>query len=199
MGQIAFQDDRLRVGMELEGDAYWMKLEDLKCGHQWPRVRLLAMELYDRTVQRVDRLEQYKVEQIQEVENGVHLVVSDEVRGLAAGIWLRIMNGELSAYLSPAEVYESKANLYRLFAIDLLPGMMRAEAKGELLLPINTGMVVRPGEKPAVEDRFLIYGEQSRWELLPTIPVCAVQTPVGVGGDCDQRGGGDGMQGEHGW
>ncbi len=48
-----------------------------------------------------------------------------------------------------------------------------------MLLPINTGVICRPADKPARQDRFLIYGEQSRWELLPTLPVCAVQTPNG--------------------
>ena len=31
----------------------------------------------------------------------------------------------------------------------------------------------------ALRDRFMIYGEQPRWELLPTLPVCAVRNPAG--------------------
>ena len=81
--------------------------------------------------------------------------------------------------MSPAEVYEYKPLLYRLFALDVLPGIMRADARGEMLLPINTGVICRPADKAACEDRFLIYGEQTRWELLPNLPVCAVQTPAG--------------------
>jgi hypothetical protein len=38
-------------------------------------------------------------------------------------------------------------------------------------------VLCRTDQKPACEDRFLIYGEQARWEILPTMPVCALQTP----------------------
>src|SRR5262249_46583148 len=151
----------------------------LRSGKNWPRVQVLILEIYDRAQMRVDRIDQIEIDEIQPVEGGMHLIVRDRMRGIEVGIWLRIINGEFSAFFPPSEVYEFKPALYRLFAVDLLPGLMLADAKSELLLPINTGVLCRPGDKPAREDRFLIYGEQSRWELLPTLPVCAVQTPAG--------------------
>jgi len=60
-----------------------------------------------------------------------------------------------------------------------------------LLIPVNTGTLCRPAKKSRCADRFLIYGEQERWELVPTTPVCGVQTPQGglvclaVQGACD--------------
>ncbi|MBN1864637.1 MAG: hypothetical protein JW808_07025, partial [Victivallales bacterium] len=50
---------------------------------------------------------------------------------------------------------------------------------GELLLPIKTGMLCRPAGKSRLSDRFLIYGEQERWELLPLLPVCGASDETG--------------------
>ena len=179
MDSKILQDQGLRLTVDTADDRCWLKLQDLRSGHEWPRVPVLAIEAYDRAQQRLDRLTQYRIDQVQAGHDSIHLVVGDRTRGIAVGIWLRLINGELSILLSPAEVYEYKPLLFRVFAIDVLPGMMCADARGEMLLPINKGIICRPGDKPAREDRFLIYGEQSRWELLPNLPVCAVQTPKG--------------------
>jgi hypothetical protein len=173
------QNQSLRIVVDTAGDACWLKLLDLRSGHEWPRVPLLALEVYDRAQQRMDRLVQYRIDQIQTAQDSIHIVVGDRTRGITVGIWLRLYEGELSLLMSPAEVYEYKPLLYRLFALDVLPGIMRADARGEMLLPINTGTICRPADKAACEDRFLIYGEQTRWELLPNLPVCAVQTQAG--------------------
>jgi hypothetical protein len=179
MDSKILQDEGLRITVDIAGDACWVKMQDLRSGHAWPRVPALAVEVYDRGQQRLDRLVQYRIDQVQAEQNCIHIVVGDRTRGITVGIWMRLNDGALSVLLSPAEVYEYKPTLYRVFAVDVLPGLMRADAKGEMLLPINTGIICRPGDKPKREDRFLIYGEQSRWELLPNLPVCAVQTPTG--------------------
>lgn len=173
------QDMGLSVSIESTQNACWLLLKDLRSGREWPRVPVLALEVYDRASQRMERISQYQIDQLEAQRDQIHLVVSDRSRGISLGIWLRLINGELSALLSPAEMYEYKPLLFRLFAVDLFPGLMRAESKGEMLLPINIGMICRPADKPAREDRFLIYGEQSRWELLPNMPTCAVQNPDG--------------------
>ena len=179
MESKVFQNTELRVTVESAANACWLQMKHLRTGHEWPRVPVLAVEVSDRAQSRVDRLTQFEIDQLQEVDGGVHLVVRDRMRGIEVGLWIRLIDGELSVMLPIAEAYEFKPALYRLHAVDPLPGMMRADSKGELLLPLNTGVICKPGDKPAREDRFLIYGEQSRWELLPTLPVCAVQTPTG--------------------
>ena len=166
MDSKILQDQGLRLTVDTADDRCWLKLQDLRSGHEWPRVPVLAIEAYDRAQQRLERLTQYRIDQVQAGHDSIHLVVGDRTRGIAVGIWLRLISGELSILLSPAEVYEYKPLLFRVFAIDILPGMMCADARGEMLLPINKGIICRPGDKPAREDRFLIYGEQSRWELL---------------------------------
>jgi hypothetical protein len=79
----------------------------------------------------------------------------------------------------PAELREGRGELYRVFAVDLLPDLMRCGPAGAVLLPVNTGCVFCPSGQPETAERFMIYGEQERWELLALLPVCAVKEPAG--------------------
>jgi hypothetical protein len=161
-------------------DGCTLTLHDSTTNQRFGPVPLLVMEVYDRMLLRVDRVTSFTVEDVRRVDDAIHVTLQERRRGLRVGLWIRITEAqELSVWLSPAEVYESRANLYRLFAIDLLPGFITSEAPAQLLLPLNTGMVCKTAEKPACEDRFLIYGQQACWEILPTMPICALQAPAG--------------------
>ena len=153
------------------------------CWATWaggPRVPVLALEVYDRAQLRVDRPDRLTVTRLDRADDAIHLTVSDPGRGIVVGAWVRpTADGGFAVVVSPAEVYECRPDLYRLFAVDVLPGLMRCGPDGTLLLPVNTGVLCRPAGKAAAADRFLIYGEQARWELLPTLPTCAAQTPAG--------------------
>ncbi|MDB5324923.1 MAG: hypothetical protein JWM57_492 [Phycisphaerales bacterium] len=180
MREVTLEEQGLRASLVIEGGQCLLQLHDLRQGRSWHRVPVLALEIHDRTQQRIDRIDRPEVKELQRVDDACHLVVADPRRGVVIGVWITITTaGELSVWLSPAEVEEHRYDLYRVAAVDLLPGLLRAEADGELLLPVNTGVICRPAGKPERTDRFLIYGEQSRWELLPTLPVAAVQTPTG--------------------
>jgi hypothetical protein len=169
---------RIAVGCDASG--CWATYQTAASGEPAARVAVLVLEVYDRAQLRVDRLERPTVDRLERVGDAIHLTVSDRSRGIVVGAWFRpLPDGGFSVSVSPAEVYECKPDLYRLFAIDVLPGLVGCGPDGELLLPVNTGVLCRPANKPRASDRFLIYGEQSRWELLPTLPVCAAQTPAG--------------------
>ena len=101
---------------------------------------LLALEVFDKPLKRVERVEQWSVEQVETVEHGFHLLHQRSPHGLEVGLWLRLYDGELSVLLAPSEVYERDPIIYRLFAVDLLPGLLAVQ-QGTLLLPINTGML----------------------------------------------------------
>ena len=178
----------LRSSLESAAGRFAVEVDDAGCwatytsagGGRARRVPLLALDIYDRTQLRVDRVDRPAVDRLERVGDAIHVTVSDRARGLVVGLWVRLMaDGGFMVSVAPAEVYEVKPDLSRLFAIDLLPGLMGCGPDGELLLPVNTGVLCRPAGKPAAVDRFLIYGEQQRWELLPTLPACAAQTPTG--------------------
>ncbi|MDB5325249.1 MAG: hypothetical protein JWM57_818 [Phycisphaerales bacterium] len=180
MKSASLEASGLRVTFDAQAEGCFCTLTDLRTGHTWPRVPALVLEVYDRTLQRIERFEKVEVKTLERVDDAIHLTVANEYRGISVGVWVTLTaTGELSFWLSTAEAYEHRHGLYRIAAVDLLPGLMRAGPDGELLLPINTGVLCSPADKPARSDRFLIYGEQHRWELLPTLPVAAVNTPAG--------------------
>jgi Family of unknown function (DUF5696) len=173
------ENAEIQVLVEKHEDQCLLELRNKTTGRTWPKVPIVALEVFDRAQQRVDRVDRFKTIHLRTVKSGVQLQVIDTGRGISASVWISVDQRGLLVRLIPSEIVESKPILYLLFGVDVLPGMMHSLADGELLLPINTGIVFRPCDKPALEDRFLIFGEQSRWELLPTLPVCSVQTPTG--------------------
>lgn len=170
--------DRLGLSVTIETSKHdcVATVHDEATGHIWPRVPLLVPEVYDRTVQRVERLRTGLHYVVERVGEALHVTVSDRRRAICIGVWITITaQRELSVVLPVAEVYEDPHGLHRLFALDLLPGFMRADAGGQLFLPLHTGAICCPAGKPACADRFLIYGEQHCWELLPTMPLAGAQ------------------------
>ena len=193
MNPIIFGDDKLQATLEHENDTLWLTLLDKTSGKKWGKSRLAVADAYSKMELRTDTLEKLQLLQTEPTDDGVHVTLGDNFRGIAFALWLSIRDGELSIRVPMPEVYERKAVLYRLFAIDLLPGMMRVGSQGTMLLPLNTGISCSPAGKPKLSDAFLIYGEQHRWELLPMLPICAAHEPTGgmlalaVSGACDAQ------------
>jgi len=207
MNEIVLEDKSLRVTVGREDNSLWVELEDRAAGKRWGRSPLMTLEVHAKSVRTVDLLGKYRIDRFEKTDGGVHIIVGDAARSISVGLWLRVVDGELSVLLSPAEVYERDGAMYRVFAIDVLPGLMRTGDGGRLVLPINTGVLCDPAGKPERSDRFLIYGEQERWELVPTMPLCAAHSSDGgllalaVQGACDAEcrvatdGGGGGQVG----
>jgi hypothetical protein len=178
MSLIRIEDRNVGFELDLDTDRAFVGLLDLQSGHRWPKVPLAILEIYDRAQQRVDAVSQFDILQADKLAGCVKVSLGSKASGIKLTLELRLDAGEFSVRMNPSELVE-KNELYRLFSVDLLPAMMLSNQTGQLLLPVNTGVICEPASVPACVDRFLIYGEQSRWELLPTLPVCAVQTPKG--------------------
>lgn len=142
---------------------------------------LLALEIRDRMQERTETFGKYMVVAVETSERGAHVVVREAFREVTIGIWLELRDDNtLSALTTPVELEEQNEGLYRLYALNLLPELMTCQgADSNILLPLASGVLCCPADKPERQDRFLIYGEQIRWELLPTLPVCAVQSAEG--------------------
>lgn len=176
-----FRDARLAAVLTAEADRLLLALTDRASGRTWGPVPLLALEVHDKTIRREDRLERYRIDAIEpQGDTGVHVIVGDAYHCVAVGLWLRLIDGELSVLLSIPEVYETRPAHFRLFAIDLLPGLLTVGAgNGRLLMPVASGALCNPAGKPRCSDRFLIYLEQDRWELGTTLPYGAVRDDRG--------------------
>lgn len=185
------QNERIAMTVDRYEDNLALTLEDRTSGRLWGPSPLLVPEVYDRTLQRVERLEQYRVDAVDRVEGGVHVTVGHAYLKISVGLWVRLREGELELLLPPAEIYDRDAARCRVFAVDLLPELMTVGSDGLLVLPVGEGAVCHPFGKRRVADRFLIYLEQSRWEICSLLPAAAAYDPRGglavlaLEGDCD--------------
>ena len=190
---ITFGDDRLSAELVANDTAVHLTLRDADTGKTHGPAPLLALEIHDKTVRREERLEQYQVERCQPTANGAHVAVGVARCGVVVELLLSIETGELVVRSAAPQIYEHRPAHFRLFAIDILPTLMATRDDGMLLLPTGRGGICYPGDKPAIEDRFLLYAEQPRWELLPLLPFCAAWDPNGglmalaARGDCDTQ------------
>ncbi|MBA2479463.1 MAG: hypothetical protein H0V44_02280 [Planctomycetes bacterium] len=180
MSDLFFGDGKLHASVSRGPDQITLSVLDRATGRRWPSVPVVTAEVYDKAQFRCDIVRGFRIDRCEAIPDGVHIILGDGFRRIAFGVWLRIRDGELVITVPPSEVYENKPAVYRVFSLVLLPGMMiAAGSAAELILPLNTGMICHPADKAAVSDRFMIYGEQSRWELMPTLPVCAAHGPDG--------------------
>ena len=179
MESVTVLDESLRLTIEPREDQLVACIEDQVNGLQWGPVRLFDLEVYCKDEFRAVRESCYCIDELTEVEPGrIHVTVRHARFGIRVGLWFWIDDGELVVRMPIPEVYEDRAQR-RLFSVILLPELMQAGSSGEMLLPLNTGCLSFPKDKPKLRDRFMIYGEQPRWELVPMLPVCAVMNPNG--------------------
>lgn len=172
MKPLQVQTEDSQLNLYPEGQRMLAQLTLKRSGRVWGPVPLLALDVFDKPLKRIECIENWQVEYTELVDGGVRIVVSDRPHGIEVGLRLRLQEGELSILIAPGEIYERDPVMYRLFAVNLLPGLLSVH-NGSLLLPLNTGMLCPTTGAPAVKDRFLIYGEQERWELTPALPFCA--------------------------
>lgn len=155
-----------------------VELRPLGGGCVW-QSPLLTLEVLNRMEDRVDCARDLRVMHAAVEDQNIHIILRDILHGVTLGIWLGWEGDELNVLVPPAEIEEARDVLYLAHSVMVLPELMRVGADGTLLLPVNTGALCAPAGKPKLQDRFLIYGEQERWELVPMLPVCGVQSPAG--------------------
>ena len=138
----------------------------------WGAVPLAEFDIYDKALKRVERITDLRIASQRTIAGGVFIVLASEPHQIRVGLNVRKVDGELSIEMPMDTLVETDAEMFRLYAVNVLPGLLSLKG-GTLLLPLNTGMICPLKGKPAVQERFLIYGEQDRWELTPVMPFCA--------------------------
>jgi hypothetical protein len=173
------RNDSMEMNLECQEHRLLFTLTDLRSGRVWGPVPLLELEVYSKAEFRTETLREYRIDRVEEQGNAFHVLVGDAARGVRVGLWFRLVGDELAVLMQLSEVYEESSATYRLFSVVVLPGLMAVAGAGSrMLLPLNSGVLSFPANKERLRDRFMIYGEQSRWELLPMLPVCGVQDAV---------------------
>ena len=179
MKNYSVSNAQLGMTLDIHDARAEVTLSETGSGRTWGPVSLVELEAYSKAEFRAEWLQKYRIDAVETFPDRLHIVFSDEFRGIRAALWLILENSELVVRMTMPEVYEDRPNRYRLFSLRIMPGLMSASSAGRMLVPLNSGAICYPKDKPELADRFMLYGEQSRWELLPTLPVCAVMNPDG--------------------
>ncbi len=179
MNELQMSDDKLRAVLRQEARTVSLQITDPVHGRPWGPVPLGCVSVHDKMERRCIRVSEFDVLLQQEGADGIRVTLGSPAHEFRLVLRLSVIAGELAVRFDPAEMQELMPEVLRVFRIDLLPGLMCCGRGGRLLLPLQSGMVCSPAGKPRLSDRFMIYGEQSRWELMPMLPICAAQSPTG--------------------
>ena len=167
-------NDHISVTLDVQDDEPFLSLHHAETGREWGPVPLVELDVYNAMGQCLDRPRPVRVQQTTPLEDGVHVELFDRFHQIVLGMVIKIREGRLAVRMSMSEWVEHDDDVYRLYTAHVLPGIMSVGPEGDILLPLHCGRRISPADKPEITDQFLIYGEQSRWQLLPTLPVVSV-------------------------
>ena len=170
---IAIETPRFTLTLAPAEQAVSAVLCDKIAGVTWPTAPLAEALVYDK-MERRSRRRAWTVDECRSDGDGAYLRLSLPYEEISIGLRLRPHGDELAICLPMVECYELKPAICRLLSVRILPGLASVGADGTVLLPLQSGVIFHPADKPPVTDSFMIYGEQARWELLPTLPLCGV-------------------------
>jgi len=171
---IQFGDDRLRAELDTDATPPTVLLRAGPNGRTWGRVPVAAFAIHNDMDQRTTAQTRLKAKAVTPIEGGLHVLLEHRQSGITATLMLMIREGRLTVRMPMSEWFEEDDAVFRLYGVRFLPGLMQVGASGSVLLPLGAGARFCPADKPAVADEFLVYGEQSRWELLPMLPTAGV-------------------------
>jgi len=171
--ETILENAQLRLHLRLHEKGLFARLLDKTTAVEWPESPLVSACIYEK-MERRQRRAACSVESIETEGTGCRLQFSLSYEEIAFAVRLGLAGGELQVCLPMVECYELRPRIARLMSVGVLPDLATVGADGQVLLPLHSGVLFSPAGKPALRDRFMIYGEQSRWELLPTLPVAGV-------------------------
>ncbi len=164
---------RFKLTLEPSDNNIEATLLDKATGVTWPVASLAEALVYDKMERRSRRLA-WTVDECRTDGDGAYLRLSLPYEEISIGLRLRPHGDELAICLPMVECYELRPAICRLLSVRILPGLASVGTGGTVLLPLQSGVIFHPANKPPATDSFMIYGEQGRWELLPTLPLCGV-------------------------
>lgn len=175
-------------------DSQQVRLTDLVSGAIWTAAVPARLEVMDLGCQRTEII-RHPPCRLTQGDGWVDCALTSDGLGVSAVVRFTLEQGEVVARIPTDRLTEGNREVALLDGVEVLPGLLSVgkDAPGHLVLPIRNGVICRPERHQRFSDRFLIYGEQKRWEDLPLLPCCgAVREPaqaallaIVAAGDCD--------------
>jgi hypothetical protein len=142
-------------------------------GRTWGPAPLALLEIYDIAAERRDRVSALRCRILGSSAAMVRCELTDVTRAITMEMEIGILYGELVLTCRIERIIESNPDEYRLLSIIPVHGLLAISADGHGILPCRSGIRFSPRGKPSFQDRFLLYGEHSRCEMMPTLPMIA--------------------------
>ncbi len=191
-------DSTLRAKFTTDGGMALVELTDLVSGIVWGPTPAFTLDIMSIVLRRTDLIERLRVE-IEMGDGCVFITQSVEnvVHSASATVKFCIERGEFVARIASERISEMCPELSLLAGVNLLPSLMYVApgSEGHLVLPYRNGALCYPKLHTRISDRFLIYGEQPNWEIMPMLPCTGVARQRGdtkaallaivEQGDCD--------------
>lgn len=190
---IVLQNKFLRVEFGGAVHSQQVRLTDLVSGMVWTAAVPARLEVMELGGQRTEVMTQPT--HLTQGDGWVDCSLSSDIFGVVAVVRFRLEQGELVIEIPTSRISETNSEIALLDGIQILPGLFSVGRNelGHLVLPLRNGALCRPELHQRISDRFLIYGEQRRWEDLPLLPCCgavrektqAALLGIVASGDCD--------------
>jgi hypothetical protein len=169
---LKYEDLEFRM---IGGSPPLAELIDLRSGTVWGPVQPFALDIYSLALQRTEAGTNSSFA----VTTGdgwidVTLTVDDVLFSASATVRFALDGEGLVARIAGDRLQEPCPERSLLAGITLLPGLLsvgpQPQRHGHLVLPYRSGALCFPERHGPFQDRFLVYGEQRRWELMPMLP-----------------------------
>ncbi len=190
-GAYVFRLNARRAGVGLSA-----QLIDRESGAVWSAGSAFSLDVFSIALQRAEE----KIDPEPHVQQGdgwidVTQTTDELLFSASAAVRFSLENEELVCTVATDRIRESRAELSFLAGVNILPGLLTVDgaSRGHLVLPYRSGALMFPERHGASSDRFLIYGEQRRWELMPMLPCTGAVRPaesaallaIAEQGECD--------------
>jgi hypothetical protein len=191
---LIIQDASLRVEFGIPTNPQLVQLTDLNNGMAWTAEAPARLEVLCLGGQRPEVIHHPPC-RLTQGDGFVDCELVSTDYGVKVVVRFTLEQGELVVRIPSDRISETNREVGLLSGIELLPGLLSTskDTPGHLVLPIRNGVICRPERHQRFSDRFLIYGEQKRWEDLPLLPCCgavrekahAALLAIVAAGDCD--------------
>jgi hypothetical protein len=185
----------LVIAEQARGVIPTVQLIDVALGVSWGPVPALRLEILDIGCQRIEVHPPSRVEIDRRDDGAIEIAAAHEYFGVGCTVRFAIDRGELVVTIPTDRIVQAHKVVARLAGVGVLPGLMEVEPwnPGHLVLPIQNGALLYPDRHQRLNDGFLIYGQQHRWEDLPLLPCCgavrerakAALLAIAASGECD--------------
>ena len=178
MQPVSLSGPAVSVSVSQQDGVALVTLDDHVNKRRLEPVPLCSALVYEKMERRYVPIHEFRVDKVARQGDEIVAQLGHEYYEFCFALRLSVDSEGLRLRFDPVEWYNTKPDTFRLMQVDCLWGLMQTGPGGQMILPFQSGMRANLRGKPT-DARFMIYGEQAQWELLPTMPLVVTHGPAG--------------------